>query len=117
MSLLAPKRRVYHRWRPVLPLYDGRECPDCGAVVCGREARRLHREWHMGREAWEEWATATIQQVAVFAGMQVEKRAGGEAGDGYGRVNLREEDTYEYADRMAGRLVVELDDDEEGDDD
>jgi hypothetical protein len=99
--LLSPKRRVYHRWRLVLPLYDGKECPDCGVPVCGREARRVHREYHMRRQEWEEWAVSTILQVARYAGMQVEEQAGGEAGDAYGRVDL----------------AAELDDDDEEDDD
>ena len=102
MGLLTPARRVYHRWRNVLPLYDGRSCPDCGAVVCGREDRRVHREWHMQERAWQEWAENVVRQVAVFAGMTVQEHDVGEvAGDGYGRVDL----------------AAELDDDEEDDDD
>jgi hypothetical protein len=103
MGLLAPKRRIYHRWRTVLPLYDGKECPDCGVPVLGREARRIHREEHMRRQEWEQWVENTVRQIATFAGMTVleaeEKRAGG---DEYGRVDL------------AGELPG---DDEEDDDD
>jgi hypothetical protein len=88
MSLLAPARRIYHGWRKVLPLYDGRECPDCGAVVLGREGRRLHREYHMAERAWQEWATDSLMQLAVHLGMAVEEPAELAAGDGYGRVDL-----------------------------
>jgi hypothetical protein len=100
--LLAPARRVYHGWKKVLPLYDGRECPDCGAVVLGREARRVHREHHMAHRAWEEWVTDTLMQLAVHAGLAVEEPTGGEAGDDYGRVDV---------------AAAELADDEEDDDD
>jgi hypothetical protein len=88
VSLLAPQRRVYHRWRMILPIYDGRECPTCGALICNREGRRLHREWHMRREAWEEWVVSTIIQIAEFAGMEVEESTGGEE---HGRVDLAAE--------------------------
>lgn len=30
------------RWPVVLPLYDVRECPDCGALVRGDKGQRLH---------------------------------------------------------------------------
>ena len=91
MGLLTPTRRVYHRWRPVLPLYDGRECPDCGAVVCGRESRRSHREWHMAAEAHREWVQSTLLQVARYAGMTVPELARDVQGDGYERVDLAAE--------------------------
>lgn len=89
MGLLTPTRRVYHRWKSVLPLYDGRQCPDCGAVVCGREARREHREWHMAEEAWREWSQATLLQVARFAGMQVPELAKQDQADEVTHVDLR----------------------------
>jgi hypothetical protein len=101
VSILTPKRRVYHRWRSVLPLYDGRECPDCGVPVLGREARRVHRELHMAQQAWQEWVGDTLMQLARWTGHPVIEPARGEAGDEYGRVDL---------------AAVELDDDEEDDD-
>lgn len=33
-------------WDIKLPLYDGRECPECRAVVCGPRARKAHEAWH-----------------------------------------------------------------------
>lgn len=90
MGLLR-RSEVHHRWRMVLPLYDGRECPDCGVPVLGREARRRHREEHARRREWEEWAQATIVQVARYAGMQVEQAAAGQLehqADDYQRVDL-----------------------------
>lgn len=89
MGLLTPTRRVYHRWRTVLPLYDGKACPDCGAPICGREDRRLHRERHMADEAWREWAQSTLQQVARFAGMTVPELRHEDQADESGRVDLR----------------------------
>jgi hypothetical protein len=102
VGLLVPGRRVYRGWRKVLPLYDGRECPDCGAVILGRQGRRLHREWHMAERAWKEWAEVTIMQVARKAGLRVEEPAGGEASDEYQLISVGD---------------LELDDDEEDDDD
>jgi hypothetical protein len=103
MGLLVPTRRVYHGWRKVLPLYDGRECPDCGAVILGREGRRLHREHHLRLEAWQDQVVAALRAVSRYAGMTVLEHDDGEpnSGEGYNRVNLR---------------VPEYDDDEEDDD-
>lgn len=95
MSLLAPVRRVYHRWAMVMPLHDGRQCPDCGALVCGRDARRLHRELHMQTEQWQEWVGDTLMQIARHVGIptiEPDREHQGELpgqGDEYGRVDLK----------------------------
>lgn len=108
MSLLAPARRVYHGWRKVMPLYDGRECPDCGAVVLGREGRRLHREYHLRLEHWQDMAAAAIRTIAKHCGLTIQEsdedsKPGGS--EGYDRVDLSvpvyydqedEGDEYEY---------------------
>lgn len=99
MGLLTPTRRVYHRWRMVLQLYDGRSCPDCGAIVCGREDRRVHRERHMQERAWQEWAADSIIRIARAAGLPViDNTEAGELegqGDDYQRVDLTGDDEEE----------------------
>jgi len=81
-----------------MPLYDGRACPDCGAVVCGREDRRLHREWHMQERAWQEWVTDTLMRAAKAAGLPVIDVQPGELehqADKYARVDLTKPDDDE----------------------
>jgi hypothetical protein len=41
--------RVFTRtpkWRVVIPVSDGRECPDCYAIVRGRDGQAGHEQWH-----------------------------------------------------------------------
>jgi hypothetical protein len=33
-------------WPVIIALYDGRECPRCGALVCGPRAKRKHESYH-----------------------------------------------------------------------
>jgi hypothetical protein len=105
VGILAPTRRVHHRWPLILQLYDGRQCPDCGAIVCGREARRIHREDHMRRREWEEWVTNTIMQLARWTGHPVIDPARDQAPE--------ESGGYEKVDLTA----IEYDDEEEDYDD
>lgn len=92
MGLLTPTRRVYHRWKSVLPLYDGRQCPDCGAVVCGREARREHRELHMRTEQWQEWVADTFMRIAKHVGIPTIEPAVKDQAAGVTHVDLRAPD-------------------------
>jgi hypothetical protein len=34
------------KWPVVMPIANGRQCPDCLAVVIGPEGQRGHGEWH-----------------------------------------------------------------------
>lgn len=92
MGLLTPTRRVFHRWRLVIPLQDGKECPDCGAVVCGREGRRLHREWHMHTGRWQEWVGDTLMRLAGELGIPTVDLPREDQGGEGGRVDLRAPD-------------------------
>ena len=87
MGLLVPARRAYRGWRKVLPLYDGRECPDCGAVIIGREGRELHRSYHLWLANWQDTTTAALRTISRHVGLAVEEynQAGA---DDYARVDL-----------------------------
>lgn len=45
--------QVFHRrkWPVALPLYDGRACPWCGAIVHGKYGQDRHQRWHEQLEA------------------------------------------------------------------
>jgi hypothetical protein len=97
VSLLVPSRRVFRGWRKVLPLYDGRECPDCGAVTIGREGRELHRAYHARLGHWQDVTVDVLRALADRAGVKyVEDDAPERPGDGeYSRVSMRENDNYD----------------------
>ena len=45
MPLFQSVRRA-KRWPVVIPIYDARQCADCGAVVIEWHDQELHRAWH-----------------------------------------------------------------------
>lgn len=72
MSLLVPVLRRHRKWATVLPLYDGRECPLCHAVVCGRPARREHGRWHERQDHRDEMTYEAIRVLCDRLGLQFE---------------------------------------------
>ena len=48
--------RVLHsrKWPVVLPMYDGRRCPDCCAVVIGKHGQKDHWAQHEEMYAWRQ---------------------------------------------------------------
>jgi len=45
--MLGPGMRLFKfGWVLVIPIYDGRECPECRALVCGRKPQQQHERWH-----------------------------------------------------------------------
>jgi len=50
---MSPLRiRVLRRgWPIIIPLYDARECPECCALVAGKQPQRAHEEWHRDLDA------------------------------------------------------------------
>lgn len=63
-----PFRDRFSRWPVVLALYDGRSCPQCGAVVCTWQARNLHDEWHREQRQWHE-AVLRLTRACEEAGL------------------------------------------------
>lgn len=43
-------RITLRSWPLIIGLYDGRECPDCGSLVCGKAAKRVHQRFHRDLE-------------------------------------------------------------------
>ncbi len=65
----------------MLPLYDGRACPECAAVVIGGAAAVIaHRDWH---EGWKETQDTTVEALRQIAG-----KAGLTVGEGPARQDL-----------------------------
>ena len=117
MGLFHAARRV-SRWPVVLPLYDGRACPECAAVVIGGAAAVIaHRDWHEGWRQTQDETVEAMRQVAIHAGMSV--------GEGSERQDLELDqlglsDKSEYI-ALAGRRnrrarLSELDGDNEDED-
>jgi len=60
----------FNRWPVVLPLHDGRACPDCGAVVIGRGPRIAHRNWHVQRTEFDTQLFEAVRVMAEYGGHQ-----------------------------------------------
>ena len=108
MRVLGRVRR-WQRWRVALPLYDGRACPDCGAVCVGRGDRQVHRDWHIQRTQHDTAISDAIAVVATRLGLTVGYEHLGELPEG--RYDPEEdddddedEDTYQYVERQEKRL-------------
>lgn len=72
-----------HRpWKLTMPVYDGRECPDCGACVLGSRARKHHQAWHNQRTDYDSQILAAVKQLARRAGLNVVEAAHEDAPDG-----------------------------------
>lgn len=69
MSIFQAVRNHYPRWRTVLPLQDGRECPECFAVVVGGGARIAHRRYHAEQRKWQEMMVQAAADIAAKAGL------------------------------------------------
>lgn len=65
-----------------MPVYDGRECPDCGACVLGSRARKHHQAWHNQRTDYDSQILAAVRKLASRAGLNVIEPAREEAPDG-----------------------------------
>lgn len=77
MPIFQAVRRT-KRWPVRLPLHDGRECPDCSALVTGDRGQDAHRAYHEALVEWQEWAEDAFRQVAAGAGLTVAEPDAGE---------------------------------------
>lgn len=97
MSIVAPRRvqRWIGRWPVLLPLYDGRECPRCGAVVIGRQGKHLHQAEHRRTDNWEEHVLEAIRILCAHVGVRFEldiPETPAAAGDPYQTVRVNRTD-------------------------
>src|ERR1700758_5488762 len=76
MPLFQSVRRA-KRWPVVIPVYDGRRCPDCGALVLADKGQELHRAWHEAQADWQEQVREAIRATAAGAGLTVGEAPGG----------------------------------------
>lgn len=61
--------RRYKKWPIRVPLWDARECPDCGALTIGDNGQDEHRAYHEAIVEWQDWAEEVIKQAAAGAGL------------------------------------------------
>jgi hypothetical protein len=112
MPLFQSVRRA-KRWPIVIPIYDGRRCPDCGGTVLADKAQELHRAWHEAQREWQEGVIEAIRSTAAGAGLSVgEAPSGGEI-DG---LDLQADEAYDQSRRVSWRTLVtsrEADDDDD----
>ena len=66
-----PFRDRFSKWPVALALYDGRTCPECGAVVCTWQARKTHEEWHDELNNWCAEVDKAVRRIAKHVGLPV----------------------------------------------
>lgn len=93
MRRLVPPIRVHavqgdgFGWATVLHSWDGRACPECGAVVIGTNHRAQHQALHHQLDALDEAVRMLTEAVRVIAsalqkeGLVSVRDDGGEAED------------------------------------
>jgi hypothetical protein len=52
------------RWSIAIPLYDVRECPECGALVKGNDGQHRHWIYHNGQREWRAIVNDNFQVMA-----------------------------------------------------
>lgn len=62
-----PFKHHLSKWPIVLPLYDGRQCPECSAVVFGWQAQQTHKTYHKRFAALDKAVRQLIEAVRVLA--------------------------------------------------
>jgi hypothetical protein len=62
-----PFRDHFSKWPVVLQLYDGRACPECGAIVIHWQMRQAHQDWHKRQHALDKAVRQLCEAVRVLA--------------------------------------------------
>lgn len=101
MPLFQAVRRA-KRWPACIPVYDGRRCPDCAAVVLGDKGQELHRAHHEAQREWQDQVIEAIRQTAAGAGLTVSEAGGGEI-DG---LELQADEQYDQSRRVSWRTLM-----------
>ena len=63
--------RQYRNWHVVLPLDDGRECPDCRVPVVGEEACIAHIRKHETDTEWANQVVVALHRLCAVTGLTV----------------------------------------------
>jgi hypothetical protein len=84
MSFVRALIRVdrWQEWHLSVPIYDGRDCPECGALCIGKNARRVHQQWHMRRTEFDSVTRDALRRLVVAAGLNPVELDPSEAPDG-----------------------------------
>jgi hypothetical protein len=72
----------WQEWHLSVPIYDGRNCPECGALCVGKEARKAHQAWHMRRTEFDTYMLDAMRIVCDRLGLKVGKPDGEDSPDG-----------------------------------
>jgi len=91
------------RWPVVIPIYDGRRCPDCGSLVIADKGQELHRAWHEATLNWQEQVNDALAQIAAAAGLNAAQSPDG--GEISGLDQLPDEQ-YDGNRRVSWRTLV-----------
>lgn len=108
-SFVRPARWL--DWHLSIPIYDGRDCPECGALIIGPKRRKAHQEWHTARTEWDSHIREAIRRLASELGLNVREPRREDAPDG-----IYDEDQDDRLTAKA-RLVHGYDDEDDEDDD
>jgi hypothetical protein len=98
-------------WELTVPIYDGRQCPECGALCVGKQARRAHQQWHMRRTEFDSLTRDALRRLVVAAGLNPVEHDPEDAPDG-----LYDDEGLDDRLTRKARAVVGGYDDEEDDD-
>jgi hypothetical protein len=72
----------WREWYLSIPVYDGRNCPECGALCVGSGPRKDHQAWHTLRTEFDSQLLEAVRQLADHQGLNVVEPRGEDAPDG-----------------------------------
>ena len=115
MRILVPVRRPQTRWKVIIPIYDGRECPDCGAICCGDAAVSRHERWHVDTINWEDRVTEWQRKLTSSLAALFRKSGLGVTFEGPDEDDEDDDDDDDRLAAKAGRVArnPEYDDDKD----
>ena len=68
---VSPFKHHLSRWPIVMPLYDGRQCPACSAVVLGWQAQQVHETHHREQDEFNAHLLTAAKQLAEKLGATI----------------------------------------------
>jgi hypothetical protein len=91
----------WREWYLSIPVYDGRNCPECGALCVGKGPRKDHQAWHTARTEFDTLILDAVRQLADRLGLNVVEPRHEDSPDGL----YESEDTDERLTRKAPAVV------------